>query len=587
MTFEKRGLLPPSVITTSTNTHSRLPWALFAQLAALGVIAHLSFYVLFVHGITYDTGSTVLSQCPQVEPLVPTQKTAALSKMDDYISSPKFRNETIARMAGAIQVPSQSYDDLGPIGEDNRWDVMFDMAAYLERTFPLIHSTLTLEKVNTHGLLYTWKGTDGNLKPTVLMAHQDVVPVADETIGQWSQVRTKTSSVGTPTCAPFSGFYDGYYIWGRGAEDCKNNLIGIMEAVELLIDAGFEPKRTLVLSFGFDEEIAGGQGAGHLASVLFDRYGTDGAAVIVDEGAGTSTVWGSTFALPGVAEKGYIDVKIIVRMPGGHSSIPPAHNGIGVMSELITAIEANPYEPHLHFENPYLGLLQCGATHSSDFPSKLKKLLPSHKGNTCANKDKLAQEAAKAGDDIKYLFTTSIAPDVISGGIKNNALPERTRVLVNHRVNVGDHPSDVQTKLTRLAETIAEKHNLTVHAFNDKPEIPRSITLSSGSHVLEPAPVTPTSVDTVTPYSILSGTTRGLYGETLFVAPGIMTGNTDTRYYWGLTKHIFRYGPGWDPEQEGFGGIHDIDEKLSILAHIRGVQWYSMFVRNMDEAELA
>lgn len=306
----------------------------------------------------------------------------------------------------------------------------------------------------------------------------------------------------------------------------------------------------------------------------------------MDEGAGTYSKWGTTFALPGVAEKGYIDVEIIVRMPGGHSSVPPAHNGIGVMSELITLIEANPYEPHLHSENPFLGLLQCGASHSSEFPSKLKKLLPSHNGETCSKKDKLALEAAKLGDEIKYLFTTSVAPDIISGGVKSNALPERTSVLVNHRVNVGDHPAEVQAKLTKLAEKVAEKHNLTVHAFNDDPETPRSIKLNSDGRTLEPAPVAPTSVDGVTPYSVLSGTTRALYGEDIVVAPGIMTGNTDTKFYWDLTTHIFRYGPGWDPEQEGLEGIHTVNEKLSIKAHIKGVQWYSMFIRNMDEADL-
>lgn len=246
---------------------------------------------------------------------------------------------------------------------------------------------------------------------------------------------------------------------------------------------------------------------------------------------------------------------------------------------------ANPYEPHLHPDNPFLSLLQCGAVHGAEFPSKLQKLLPSHDWRT--KKDKLALEAAKAGDIVKYLFTTSVAPDIISGGVKSNALPERIRVLVDHRVNVGEHSSDVQKKLIRLAEQVADKHNLTVHAFNDEPETPRSITLNLMANTLEPAPVTPTSVDGVTPYSVLSGTSRALYGENLLVSPGIMTGNTDTRYYWDLTKHIFRYGPGWDPEQEGLDGVHTVDEKLSIFAHIKGVQWYSLFIRNMDEAELA
>ncbi len=66
-----------------------------------------------------------------------------------------------------------------------------------------------------------------------------------------------------------------------------------------------------------------------------------------------------------------------------------------------------------------------------------------------------------------------------------------------------------------------------------------------------------------------------------------MTGNTDTRYYWDLTKHIFRFGPGYDPDDEpGLAGVHTINEKISIVHHTNAVKWFTTFLRNMDEAEL-
>jgi Gly-Xaa carboxypeptidase len=98
--------------------------------------------------------------------------------------------------------------------------------------------------------------------------------------------------------------------------------------------------------------------------------------------------------------------------------------------------------------------------------------------------------------------------------------------------------------------------------------------------------VTPTNIDTVTPYAVLSGTTRALYGDAIVMAPGIMTGNTDTRYYWALSRHIFRYVPGWDPESEGMGRIHTVDERVSVKAHVDNVKWFGLFIRNMDEADL-
>lgn len=521
--------------------------------------------------------SAATASCSQVPALHPEDQADQLVNMDRYLETASFRNGSIEKLSGAVQVATESFDDLGPIGEDKRWNIMYKFAHYLNSTFPVVHKKLLLERVNTHGLLYTWIGEDESLKPTLLMAHQDVVPVPAATVDAW-------------THPPFSGFYDGTFIWGRGSSDCKNQLIGVLEAVEELLKAGFKPKRTVLLSFGFDEEVSGPQGAGHLAPFILERYGYDGIATIVDEGAGFSQAWGMQVALPGVGEKGYTDVHITVRMPGGHSSIPPDHTGIGVMSELITVLEANPYTARLDDANPYLGLLTCGAEHGHEFPSKLKKLLHRrHKsGHPCkARKDHLAIEAAKAGPGTRYLMQTSVAADLIDGGVKVNALPERTTAIINHRINIGERSSDVHGKMTQLAKKIADKYNLTLHAFDNHIETPNSITLYPGPNILDPAPVTPTDASTISPWSVLAGTIRALYGEDVIVAPGLMTGNTDTRYYWKLSKHIFRFTAGWDGESTGLGNIHTVDERVPVKAHINMVRWMSLFIRNMDASDMA
>jgi Gly-Xaa carboxypeptidase len=514
------------------------------------------------------------SGCAQPEPLLPSEN-ADLEKVYNRIASSAFRNATIKRLSAAVQVKTESFDDLGAIGEDPRWDVFYGFHDFLEKTFPLIHKQLLVEKVNTHGLLYTWKGSDESLKPTLLMAHQDTVPVPPETIGSW-------------TYPPWSGAYDGQYIWGRGASDCKNQLIAAMETLELLLEAKFEPKRTILLSFGFDEECSGTRGASKLAEFIQKRYGNDGIAVVIDEGSGFEQAWGTLFAKPGTAEKGYTDVHITVRMPGGHSSVPSEHTSIGILSELITKIEAEQYRTRLVDSNPYYTQLQCGAAYSPEFPSKLKKLLGCRQPHdTCkAKPDQLALEAAKQGPEIKYLMQTSQAVDVISGGIKVNALPERATVVVNHRINIGETTQVVKDKLTSLAGEVAKKHNLSLHAFDGEEE-PSSIILSPSTYELEVAPVTPADGSVKSPFSVLAGTTRALYGKEVVVTPGIMTGNTDTRYYWDLTRHIFRFAPGFDPaDKAGLGSIHTVDERVSVLNHVNAVRWFMLFVRNMDEAEL-
>lgn len=517
-------------------------------------------------------------QCQQVPALWPAEDNDRVKQAYDYLFTPAFENASIARLSGAVRIRTESYDDLGEVGEDPRWDVFFGLHEYLEDTFPRMHKDLKVEKVNTHGLVFTWQGSDDSKKPVVLMAHQDVVPVDPDTVDSW-------------TFPPYSGHFDGESVWGRGASDCKNSLIGLMETVELLLDAQWEPKRTIVLSFGFDEECSGLRGAGRLAEFLLERYGENGVAAIIDEGMGYTKAFGKGYAIPGVGEKGYTDIDVVVRTPGGHSSVPPDHTSIGILSELIGAIEAHQYPTYLADENPYLGFLQCGAEYAPEFPKKLKKLLgqraDSNNKKHCKHADHLAIEAAKISREAKYLMQTSQAVDVVSGGTKVNALPENAAAIVNHRINIGDEPETVAKHITAVAKTIAEKYNLTLHAFDDERAGYNAISLSHRKNTLKAAPVTPTNVDSVTPFAILSGTIRALYGEDTVVAPALMSGNTDTRYYWALTKNIFRFGAGYVNEKEyGMGYVHTVNERVSVTNHFKVVRWFTLWLRNIDDAVL-
>lgn len=61
---------------------------------------------------------------------------------------------------------------MGAVGEDPRWEVFNKVPQYLETTFPKVHATVKRETVNTHGLIFTWEGSDPSLKPVLLMGHQ-------------------------------------------------------------------------------------------------------------------------------------------------------------------------------------------------------------------------------------------------------------------------------------------------------------------------------------------------------------------------------------------------------------------------------
>jgi Gly-Xaa carboxypeptidase len=41
-------------------------------------------------------------------------------------------------MQGAVQIATESYDDMKLVGDDPRWDIFVDFHDYLEKTFPLV-----------------------------------------------------------------------------------------------------------------------------------------------------------------------------------------------------------------------------------------------------------------------------------------------------------------------------------------------------------------------------------------------------------------------------------------------------------------
>jgi carboxypeptidase PM20D1 len=199
---------------------------------------------------------------------------------------PEISDSAILRLAGAIQIPTVSFEDTTQI-DPLQFIVLHD---YLEVNFPNVFSQLKQEKYNRFGLLFEWTGSNPKLNPIVLMAHQDVVPVV---AGEWEK-------------DPFSAENDGTFLWGRGTLDDKGALIAILESVEMLLSDGFRPERTIFLAFGNDEEI-GGKGARAIATALSAK-GVE-AEYVLDEGMvitrGMVPMINKPVALIGTSEKGF------------------------------------------------------------------------------------------------------------------------------------------------------------------------------------------------------------------------------------------------------------------------------------------
>jgi Gly-Xaa carboxypeptidase len=367
-------------------------------------------------------------------------------------------------------------------------------------------------------------------------------------------------------------------VWGRGAADDKSLLVSQWEAITHLLEAGWKPRRTVIITHGFDEEeVHARRGQGHIAPFLEKRYGKDGLLMVVDEGSGTGEMYGGAFALPGTGEKGYLDIVMRVGTAGGHSSMPPKHTGIGIMSQIINALEENPFETKLTPDSPLLQGVACLAQAKS-FPKKYAKLLKSRKGW-----DKLAHIFAEEGVMQRALVSTTIAVDVVNGGVKVNALPELVEAMVNFRIDFSESLQSTKDHVSKIAAKVAKKHDLEYRAWSGKDEHPESgrfVTLEVLGAPLEPAPNTPTSGGV---WDLFAGTVRAAMpspdGEPLIVAPFATPGNTDCKMYYNLTKHVYRF---MGSNMANMANIHTVDEKFKADEHHRVVDWVHALIQNAD-----
>ncbi|TFK51753.1 carboxypeptidase S [Heliocybe sulcata] len=518
--------------------------------------------------------------CPQSVPLVPEKNAQMWARLGSSYGTKEFVTKAVEYLGGAVRVRTESFDKMDVVGKDPRWEVFGPFHNYLLETFPLVHSTLALTKVNTYGLVYEWKGSDSSLKPLLLAAHQDTVPVDMTTLDQWEH-------------PPWSGYFDGERVWGRGSSDDKSGLIGIMTTLETLISNEWTPTRGIVLAFGFDEEASGLHGASALGKYLEKTYGENAFSMLVDEGGEFSQQKGAVIAVPGIGEKGYLDVRVEVTSPGGHSSIPPAHTSIGILASLLVQYETNPYKVSLNRTTPVYGFVQCLAAHAPDVPASLKKKIRKSLGSNKALKE--AEKELFQDPTIKNLAATTQAIDLIDGGVKTNALPERAWAVVNHRIATESSVDATKAHDTALLKELAAKFNLSYTAFGEtltsEPAY-GTLTLSDAwGAALEPAPISPTDADAAA-YKILSGTIKATYNahrslkdDGIVVAPGIMTGNTDTRYYWKLTENIFRYNHHNQGSGKALSGVHTVNESIPVDAFVEMIRFFTTLILNVDESK--
>ncbi|MFP6806630.1 MAG: M20 family peptidase [Pseudomonadales bacterium] len=405
--------------------------------------------------------------------------------------------------------------------------------SWVAKTYPQVTNSLTLERLG-YTLLYKWRGSDDSLQPILVTGHYDVVPVIPGTENIWE-------------APPFSGKISDGVIWGRGALDDKSGVIGILEAVTYLLREGYQPRRSVYLSFGHDEEVGGPNGAARVAALL--KAQNVQLAWSLDEGSflldGMIPGVDKPIAAINVAEKGSITLDVVATAAGGHSSMPPKNNAVANLARAIVRLEENPVPG---------GLSGLGAV-MFDNISKHMPFLPRM---MFANRwlfGGMIEEQFSSVSFANAMIRTTTAPTMLSASIKTNVLPIEAISTVNFRI----HPRDTVQSIEAHVSKVVAAEGISVRSRGGRNASGVSKWDADG-------------------YQQIKRSLQEIYGDVI-VTPGLMIAGSDSRHYGKVADDAYRFNP-FTLTPDSLTGFHGTNENISVTNFETGVKAYVQIIRN-------
>lgn len=424
--------------------------------------------------------------------------------------------------------------------EKVEWNEFKRFHVFLEERYPLIHKTLTKTEIADASLVYKWEGTDPSLDGIALLGHQDVVPIADGTIDDW-------------TNEPFEGVNDGEFIWGRGAMDMKNHLIAVMESVEQLIADGYKPKRTVYICLGHNEEVvaAPDNGAKQIAQYLKEQ-GVHLEAVLDEGGAilpvNINGVLNCNLAGVGVAEKGSVNYEISVNAKGGHSSQPPKHTALGHLADVIKDIENHQFKATMP-KFVYELFTEIGKR--CTYPVRLVTC------NIWLLKPIILKIMTKI-PPAASLIRTCTAVTMASGSPQFNVLPQKASITVNFRTMPGVTIPNVEE---HIRKSVRNK-NIDVKFLVGK----------------EASSVSPTDSRA---FKTIKELCESADSKNL-VAPFLVMGGTDAYNYENVCENIYRFAP-FVVDTKLLLCTHGTNERLPLSAIPDALTFFKRYIKSMTQ----
>lgn len=371
-------------------------------------------------------------------------------------------------------------------------------------------------------------GRDRKAKPTVVLAHMDVVEADPK---DWTR-------------DPFVPVVEGGYVFGRGSLDNKAGLSMAVATLMKLRREQWVPRRDVVLVLTGDEETT-------MKTTRAAAAAYKDAALVLNADAGGGLLGDDdkpiVYGLQ-AAEKVYGDWHLTITDPGGHSSRPGPDNAIVHLAAAITRIAAYRFPPQ---QNEITKASLAGTATMTPGP-----LGAAMKAFAADPTDTAAADILSA--DKRYIgqVRTTCVPTMFNGGHAPNALPQRAVANINCRIFPGTPRATIAAKLVELTAD----PKITV-AFNDNG------TIEAGASPLDPKVVA----------AVKAAVAQRAPG--LLVVPMQEAGATDSMHF--RAYGIPSFGVGGVFMKPGDSFAHGLNERVPVATFDPGIAWWETLLKTL------
>ncbi len=440
----------------------------------------------------------------------------------------KYEDDDIVKKLGTlIKIPTVSHPDEADMDMEQ-----FDLfVKTVEKMFPLVFSKCEYEHTPERAIFLKLNGASSE-KPTVLMAHYDVVPVTDD----WDY-------------DPFLGEVVDGKLYGRGAVDTKSTMTCALTALELALKKGYVPKNDLYLCFGSNEEVFGNSQV-KIIERYFDAKGIRPHFVFDEGGAilnGAFPGVKEDTAFLGMGEKAMVNIKLSLESNGGHSSTPKKNGPAVRLAKAIVKLEENPMKPNM--SATVRELLNVLGRH---MPFYFKIIF----ANMWLFKGLVKKLFVILSADTRALLTSTFAFTMLNGGTQTNIIPNKVEANINVRIS----PFDTVDKIVEhIRKTINDK-DIVITPYDETPAFPECSFKTEG-------------------YEIIKETVIETYPKTV-VAPFLNIGGSDGKHWCRVSDCVIRFSP-FKVTKEERAGIHGLNEHIKVESLHKCLEFYERLLEKI------